>query len=144
MKYNIWHLYKDTIQRTNRYNIETLLCCYGHIAGCLAAASVGRVCARVFSVWGGGWRVGGANLSGATLKKQSRRPVNLDEPDRGCLAAPWWKTPLDLPRALTPMRPERPLAAACRDADAHDFSHPLLLWRAREERTGCTRRQWDW
>lgn len=38
----------------------------------------------VFVCWGGG----GANLSGATLKKQSRGPVNLDEPDRACLAAP--------------------------------------------------------
>lgn len=31
------------------------------------------------------------------------------------------------------MRPDRLLAAACRDTDAHDVSHPLLLWRAREK-----------
>lgn len=80
--------------------------------------------------------VGGANLNGATLKKQSRGPVNLDEPDRPWLAALLWEPLCDWTRVATPLRPNRLLAASCRDTDAHNVSPLLLLWRARADRNG--------
>lgn len=80
--------------------------------------------------------VGGANLSGATLKKQSRGPVNLDEPDRPWLGALLWEPLCDWTRVAAPLRPNRLLAAVCRDTDAHNVSLLLLLWRARADRNG--------
>lgn len=128
---------------TCKWRVSELTCVVGVFSDSVWAYNAGVVLkyrAVPFQCW---WWWLGANPQRRHFRKTVSR-ANLGEPDSSWLAVLLWEPQRDWPRGACPVTPDRRLAAACRDTDAHVVSQLLLLWRAREEGARCTRRQWVW